>query len=284
MAGRLDRLRRPQLDQDTLLALWQDGVPLRYAWEVFADEWSAARFRELQRTDSHLAFQRSLQTGFLARLYASEHQTIGVEHGSDARRILIDQCYFSETAEVDWKKSIVVALGKIFYEVRVQWQREPPDKTRPIRTALWIHPRELEAQWELGPPCGPEPFPGEQWQLEELDETLLNEPRLSSEPSGFAVQSKREPPRDTTRSEPTPSQKRKPGRHKVIPLVREVVRELKDRKEFVGLNTIEIEAVVRRKAKERFPKSFPHPTQPCAITILRALKEEDWEEGCAPPF
>jgi hypothetical protein len=205
MADGLDRQRRPRLDRDALLALWQDGVPLRIAWLVFADESSATRFRDLQRTDSHLEFQRSLQIGFLARLYAGERRVVGNEGGSDAELIQIFQGYFSKTAEVDWEKDIVAALGKIFYEVRVEWQREPPDATRPRQPALWIHPRELEAQWELGPPSAPEPFPGEQWEWEALDETLPNEPPSSTEPSEFTVQGGRELQRDTPRSEPTPS-------------------------------------------------------------------------------
>jgi hypothetical protein len=205
MADGLDRQRRPQLDRDALLALWQDGVPLRIAWLVFADEPSATRFRDLKRTDSHLEFQRSLQIGFLARLYAGERRVVGNEGGSDAELIQIFQGYFSKTAEVDWEKDIVAALGKIFYEVRVEWKREPPDVTRPPQPARWIHLRELEAQWELRPPTEPEPFPGEQWEWEALDETLPNEPPPSGEPSEFTVQSGREPPRDTPRSEPTPA-------------------------------------------------------------------------------
>jgi hypothetical protein len=197
------------LEREALLALWRDGVPLGHAWEVFADEWSATRLRELQRTDSHLGLKHLLKVDLIARLYAGQLQAIGIESGGDAGRILIDQCYFSKTAEIDWENDIVAALRKLFFEVRVQWQREPPDVTRPLRPMRWVHPRELEAQWELRPPSAPEPFPGEQWEA--LDEALPNEPPSPcSEPSEFTVQSEREPPCDTPGSEPHPAKSQTP--------------------------------------------------------------------------
>jgi hypothetical protein len=186
------------LERDALLALWQDGVPLGHAWEVFADEWSATSYRELQRTDSHLGLKRLLKLDLRARLYAGELKAIGIEGASDAGPILIPQYYFSKTAKVDRENGIVSALGKIFYEVRIIWEREPPDETRQLKPVQWIHPRELEAQWELGPPCEPEPFPGEQWQLEELDETLLIEPESSN-------QAEQEAAEEAPTSEPTPA-------------------------------------------------------------------------------
>ena len=150
MADGLDRQRRPRLDRDALLALWQDGVPLRIAWLVFADESSATRFRDLQRTNSHLEFQRSLQIGFLARLYAGERRVVGNEGGSDAELIQIFQGYFSKTAEADWEKDIVAALGKIFYEVRVEWQREPPDVRRPRKPVLSDSPARARSSMGAG--------------------------------------------------------------------------------------------------------------------------------------
>jgi hypothetical protein len=195
----LDRQRRPQLERDALLALWQDGVPLGHAWEVFADEWSATRYRELQRTDSHLGLKRLLKLDLIARLYAGELKAIGIEGASDAGPILIPQYYFSKTAEIDWEKGIDSALGKVFHEVRVQWQRESPDVARPRKPAQWIHSRELEAQWELGPPSAPEPFPGEQWEWEPLDDTLPNEPKSSDEP---LIQVEQEAAEETPPSDP----------------------------------------------------------------------------------
>ena len=115
------------------------------------------------------------------------------------------QYYFLKTAEVDWENDKITSAGKTFHGVMVQLQREPPDEGRPPKPAWWIHPRELEAQWELGPPSAPEPCPGEQWEWEALNETLPNEPPSSSEPSEFTVRGGRELPRDTPRSESTPS-------------------------------------------------------------------------------
>jgi hypothetical protein len=230
MADSHDRQRRPQLDRDPLLALWQDGVPLGHAWEVFADEWSATRFRELQRTDSHLGFQRSLQIGFVARLYAGERQAIGIEGGSDVGPILIPQYYFSKTAEVDWGKGTVAALGKIFHEVRVQWQREPPDVTRPRQPARWIHPRELEeGQWELGPSSEPEPFPGEQWEWEPLDETSPSGPES---PNEQLTQAELESTEETPLSESTSTkfgETPSPGRPSKKPEVERAIQILLER-------------------------------------------------------
>ena len=162
----LDRQRRPQLEQDALLALWQEGVPLGNAWLVFTDERNTTRFYELQRTNSHLELQRLLKSDLVGRLRDGKRQALGIQEGSDAGPILIPQYYFSKTAEVDWEKDIVAAMGKIFHEVRVKWEREPPDQARPRQPTRWIHPRELEAQSELGPPTEPEGFPGEQWEWE----------------------------------------------------------------------------------------------------------------------
>jgi Cyanate lyase C-terminal domain len=89
------------LERDALLALWQDGVPLGHAWEGFADEWSATRYRELQRTHSHLGLKRLLKLDLIARLYAGELKAIGIEGASDTGPILIPQYYFSKTAEID---------------------------------------------------------------------------------------------------------------------------------------------------------------------------------------
>lgn len=265
--------------QDGLLALWLEGVPLGNAWLVFTDERNSARFYETQRTDSHLELQRRLKSDLVGHLRDGKRRALGVQEGSDPRLIVIPQYYFSRTAEVDWEKDKITAAGKTFHNVIVQWERELPDEGQPPKPTRWIHPRELEVllELELGPPCGPEPFPGEQWQWEELDETLQNESRPSNGRSEFTGQSEREPLLDKPRREAMPSQKRPGGgRPKVIPVVREVVRELIDRKKFVGLNGKEIEQLVRRKAKERFPASFPRPTQPSPMTISRALKEEGW--------
>jgi hypothetical protein len=47
------------------------------------------------------------------------------------------------------------------------------------------------------------------------------------------------------------------GRPPLLPKIREVVRELIDRNQFTSLNKKEIENIIRREAKQRFPASFP---------------------------
>jgi hypothetical protein len=272
----LDLQRRPQLEQDALLALWQEGVPLGNAWLVFTDERNTTRFYELQRTNSHLELQRLLKADLIGCLRDGKRRALGVQEGSDHGLIVIPQYYFSKNAEVDWEKDKITAAGKIFHEVIVQWEREPPDEGQPPKPTRWIHPRELEAQWELGPPSAPEPFPGEQWEWGALDEALPKELPPCSEPDEFSVQSERELPHDTPRIKPTPSQKRPMGRRSVIPEVREVVRELMAGARFAGLKKGEIERLVATRARERFPVSFPKPTQPSRNIIYRALAEEGW--------
>jgi hypothetical protein len=273
------------LERDELLALWQDGVPLSIAWLVFADEWSAARFYQLKRIDSRLELvelERRLKVDHLGHLLAGKLETLGNQEGSDAGLVQIAQYYYSKTVETDWEQDKVATAGKIFHGVRVRWQR----KGQPPKPTQWmIHPRELEALFELGPQAllelEPPTEPGmlidppEEWEWEQLDEAPPPEPR-SSEPNELTVRSEREVPRDRPLSEPTPPQARPRGRPQVIPIVREVIRELIDIKAFVGLNKIEVERHVRRKAKERFPTLFPKPTQPSPNTISRGLKKEGW--------
>jgi hypothetical protein len=273
----LDRQRRPHLEQDALLALWQEGVPLGNAWLVLTDERNTTRFHELQRTDSHLELQRLLKADLIGRLRDGKNRALGVQEGGDPGLVLIHQYYFSKTAEVDWENDKITTAGKTFHAVKVQWEREPPEEGRPPKPTQWIHSRELEALLDLGPETEPGPFidPFEDREWEPLDDMVPNEPP-PGESSEFGVQSERDLPRDRPQSEPTPSQKRPRGRPQIIPIVREVIRELIDQKKFISLNGKEIEQLVRREAKVRFPAKFPHPTQPSPTTILGALKEEGW--------
>jgi hypothetical protein len=66
------------------------------------------------------------------------------------------------------------------------------------------------------------------------------------------------------------------GRRSVIPKVREVVRELMAGARFAGQTKGQIERLVATRARERFPVSFPKPTQPSRNIIYRALTEEGW--------
>jgi hypothetical protein len=194
---------RAQLERDELLALWQDGVPLGIAWLVFADEWSTARFYQLKRIGSRLELvelERRLKVDHLAHLLVGKLETLGIEEGSNAGLSLIAQYYYSKTSEIDWEKDKVATAGKIFHGVRVRWQR----KGQPPKPTQWmIHPRELEALFELGPqallelepPTEPGMLidPSEEWEWEQLDEAPPPE-SPSSEPGELTVQSEREVP------------------------------------------------------------------------------------------
>jgi hypothetical protein len=265
------------LEQDALLTLWQDGVPLSTAWLVFADEWSTTRFRELQQTDSHLPMEQFLKDVLIDDLRIAKRQALGVQEGSDAGLVWVPQYYFLKTAEVNWEKDIVRTAGKIFYGVRVKWERESQDPTRPRKPAQWIHPRELQALSELGPPTERGEFidPSEEWEQESLDQTLSSDLTPPSEPSELIVQSEREPTRDTPRSKPTASHMQM-GRPLLVPKVRQVVRELIDQGKLDGKLSKEVEELVRAKAQERFKRDFFGPRRPSKPTIIAALDEEGW--------
>ncbi len=66
------------------------------------------------------------------------------------------------------------------------------------------------------------------------------------------------------------------GRPALVPKIREVIRELMALDEFANLTQGEIERLVLRKARERFPTSFPKPNRPAKNTINKALGLEGW--------
>ena len=85
------------------------------------------------------------------RIADGDFQAFGFEHGGDARPVLIAKYYFSKTAEVDWDRETVEALGKKFYEVRIQGEeeQEPPDEPVPSELdpePYVVDPREISAQ------------------------------------------------------------------------------------------------------------------------------------------
>ena len=98
-------------------------------------------------------------------------------------------------------------------------------------------------------------------ERERLDKTLPSVPTTSSEPHEITGQREREPPHETLPSELASVNKRPMGRPPLLPKIREVVRELIDRNQFTNLSKKEIENIIRREAKQRFPASFPKPTQ-----------------------
>jgi hypothetical protein len=145
---------RPMAPNKRLLAAWKSGVPLGIAWWDFANNKNKKLFRERQREGRsvHLEVQYTLEVDLLARLEDAQLQAYGIEEGSDAGPILIAEYYFSTTTKVDYANHTLTALGKKFYRVRVQGEREPTDETRPsereasIDPALVIDPVEISIQ------------------------------------------------------------------------------------------------------------------------------------------
>jgi hypothetical protein len=171
-----------------LLKAWQKGVALGHAWWAFADTENKKRFRELQRKGggSHLGLQRSLEIDLAARISASELKALGIEHGSDAGPIFIPQYYFSKTAEIDWDKEIVAALGKKFYEVRIHEESKLTEIDEPVESGP-LDPQ--PTQGERGPltetfPSDPAPStkPPVDEELESADESSQSEPEPAGEP------------------------------------------------------------------------------------------------------
>ena len=165
------------------------------------------------------------------------------EGGSDAGPAVIPQRYFWRTEEIDWDSETITSLGKKFYHVRVQGEREPED------------------EWTMAP----EPIDLIHRELELADETL---PGLSERSSILAQ----------TKPETADGERHKPrmGRPPPLPEVRKVVRDLIDRHAFANLSKKQMETLIRSVAKERSPASFPKSEQPSKNTINKALILEGW--------
>jgi hypothetical protein len=231
----------------SLFEEWESGVGLGRAWWAFASTQNRNRIRELQRTGQHLGLQLSLEDDLIARISAGELRAFGFEGGSgDAGPVLIPQRYFWRKEEIDWDKETVAAIGKKFHEVRVRGEREPADE--------WTTKQEPTDPW----PIRKEP--------ESSDETLPSEPEPLNDPPA------------RTEIESGDEALRKPliGRPPLVPMVCEVIRELMSRDAFAGLAKWEIERLIRRKARERFPTSFPKPDRPTKNTINKALSLAGW--------
>jgi hypothetical protein len=158
---------------------------------------------------------------------------------------LIPQRYFWRTEEIDWNRETITSLGKKFYHVRVQGEREPED------------------EWTMAPePIDPRLIHRES---ESADETL---PGLSERSSILAQ----------TKPETADGERHKPrmGRPPLLPEVRKVVRDLIDRHAFANLSKKQMETLIRSVAKERSPASFPKSEQPSKNTINKALILEGW--------
>jgi hypothetical protein len=230
----------------SLFERWENGVGLGRAWWAFASAENRKRIRELQRKGEHLGLQLSLEDDLIARISAGELQAFGFEGGSNAGPVLIPQRYFWRKEEIDWDKEIVAAIGKKFHEVRVQGERE------------------LTGEWTT------EPEPIDPWLIRKepgsSDATLPSEPAPSNDP----------PARRETESAGEAPHKPLMGRPPLVPMVCEVIRELMSRDAFTGLAKWEIERLIRRKARERFPTSFPKPDRPTKNTINKALSLAGW--------
>jgi hypothetical protein len=241
-----------------LLEAWQNGVRLRDAWWTFAESPKKQLYLELESEGLHLELQRSLKQDLMEQLYAGQLSAIGVESENGGGPAYIPGYYFLKTAKIDWDKDTVAALDKEFYHVAVEGEREPADQT--LTGPALVDPRPIQTHLELEPE----------------DETLPSEPAPSSE----SLNQGERPSRDeASPSEPAPSRKRPTGRPPLVPMVREVIRELVSNVAFTGLAKWEIERLIRRKARERFPTWFPKPDRPTRNTINKALRLE----GCPTP-
>jgi hypothetical protein len=175
---------------------WQSGVALGDAWWDFADNESKKLFRGLQDKGRgfHLEMQYTLEIDLIARLGDGKLEAYGIEKGGDAGPVPIAGYYFSKTAKLDYVDDTVIALGRKFYEVRVQGKREPTDETRPSEREVSIPPGVMIDPYDLEGP----------WRREQLDEML------SSEPNEVADRSEPEPAYELPSREA--SQSREPGR------------------------------------------------------------------------
>jgi hypothetical protein len=238
-----------------LLEAWQNGVRLRDAWWTFAESPKKQLYLELESEGLHLELQRSLKQDLMEQLYAGQLSAIGVESENGGGPAYIPGYYFLKTAKVDWDKDTVAALDKEFDHVAVEGEREPAGQT--LTGPALVDPRLIQTHLELEPE----------------DETLPSEPVPSSESPN---QGERQSRGEASPSEAAPSRKRPTGRPPLVPKVREVIGDLMGIDAFTGLAQWEIERLIRRKARERFPTWFPKRDRPTRNTINKALRLEGW--------
>ena len=191
-----------------------------------------------------------LEGELIARISAGELHAIGFEGGSDTGPTLIPRRYFWKPEEIDWDKEIVNSLGKKFYHVTIQGEREPEKvftmAPEPVDLALI------------------------RVQPNSIDEAPPSESRPSNDRSDQGVGHFGHSDSET--------QKPRMGRPPVLPMVRAVVRELIDRNSFRKLSKKQIEAQVRDEAQKRFPDLFRGSGQPAKNTINKALNLEGWPQ------
>ncbi len=123
-----------------LLEAWEAADALGHAWLVFACPRNKKRYFELQRKGEHHGLQSHMEQELIWRISDGEFQAFGIEDGSDAGPIHIPRYYFSKTAQVDWDRETVEALGKKFHQVKVQCEREPESPKEVPLSEPWPPP------------------------------------------------------------------------------------------------------------------------------------------------
>jgi len=257
----IPRRRRAMAPNKRLLAAWRNGVSLSSSWWVFGDDRNKKLFRERQREGEgfHLAIQHVLEVDLIARLEDGQLPAYGIEEGSDLGPIRIAEYYFSRSAKVNFDDDTVTALGRKFYEVRVQRQRKLRERTLPSGPPPIIDLREIAAQSAR----------------ERLLETPPSVARTSG-PHEIADQGAREFPHNTPPSETGLPGKPRMGRKPLVPILSKIVRELIDGRKFEGKSKKEITELVREKARERLKNDFSGPNSPSKPTIYAALVVAGW--------
>ena len=91
----------------------------------------------------------TLEVDLIARLGDGRLQAYGIEEGSNAGPTRIAEYFFSKTAKFEYISDTVTALGKKFYEIRVQGEREPTDETPPSEREVSIDPEVMIDSCEI---------------------------------------------------------------------------------------------------------------------------------------
>ena len=158
------------------LEAWKRGVPLGFAWLVFADKRNAQRYQEAPLDGSHSSIQISLEMDLVARLEYGDLQAIGIEGGSDPRAVFIPPYYFSRAAEINWERGTVADFGTKFHEVRVEGPRMAVDE--PSAEPVFVDPRLVRGEPESAEAREPAPpkNPGIRPEPQSSEDALRSEP------------------------------------------------------------------------------------------------------------
>jgi hypothetical protein len=163
-----------KMERDTLLAASQDGVPLADAWLILAGEPKKQSYFVHESEGLHLELRHSLKEDLVDRLYAGQLRAIGVENASRGGPDYIPKYYFLKTAEMDWDKSIVAALGKEFHHVTVCSEGDQAHKVFAVTglaDPLLIQPQ-LEPVPQAPPTDGSPAKPGRPSKADEIEQAI----------------------------------------------------------------------------------------------------------------